>query len=288
MRLALGTVQFGMNYGVANQQGQVDLARAQSIIETARHAGIDTLDTAIAYGESESTLGQVDLEGFKVVTKLPALPDSCADISGWVEEQLLGSLERLHCGAVQGLLLHRPEQLFGPKGAELYRGLAEMKAQGLVEQIGISIYEPQELDKLFAAMDFDLVQAPFNILDTRLTDTGWLQRLSARGTELHVRSVFMQGLLLMTAAERPNKFSRWSALWQEWHSWLDTSGVTPVQACLRHALSFNEISRVVVGVDTAVQLQEIVSAANGPIPTIPHTLRSIDPDLLNPSRWNQL
>ncbi|WP_339522236.1 aldo/keto reductase [Pseudomonas sp. EA_35y_Pfl2_R111] len=288
MRLALGTVQFGMNYGVANRQGQVDLAQAHSIIETARHAGIDTLDTAIAYGESESTLGQIDLDGFKVITKLPALPDDCADIAGWVEEQLVGSLGRLRCGAVRGLLLHRPEQLLGPKGAELYRGLAEMKAQGLVEQIGVSIYEPLELDTLCAAMDFDLVQAPFNILDARLTDSGWLQRLSARGTELHVRSVFMQGLLLMTATERPHKFSRWSALWQEWHNWLDAGGVTPVQACLRHALSFNAISRVVVGVDTAVQLQEIASAANGPMPAIPQTLRSIDPDLLNPSRWNQL
>jgi aryl-alcohol dehydrogenase-like predicted oxidoreductase len=288
MRLALGTVQFGMNYGVANRQGQVDLAQAHSIIETARHAGIDTLDTAIAYGESESTLGQIDLDGFKIITKLPALPDDCADIAGWVEQQLAGSLGRLRCGAVQGLLLHRPEQLLGPKGAELYRGLAEMKAQGLVEQIGVSIYEPLELDTLCAAMDFDLVQAPFNILDARLTESGWLKRLSARGTELHVRSVFMQGLLLMTATERPHKFSRWSALWQEWHNWLGASGVTPVQACLRHALSFNAISRVVVGVDTAVQLQEIVSAANGPVPAIPQTLRSIDPELLNPSRWNQL
>lgn len=287
-KFALGTVQFGMNYGIANRQGQVDLAQAKSIVETARHAGIDTLDTAIAYGESESTLGQIDLEGFKVITKLSALPDNCADIAGWVEEQLVGSLGRLQCGAVHGLLLHRPEQLLEAQGSTLYRALAEMKAQGLVGKIGISIYEPQELDQLFASMDFDVVQAPFNILDTRLIDSGWLQRLPERGTELHVRSVFMQGLLLMSAAERPSKFSRWNALWHEWHHWLNCEGLSPVQACLRHALSFNEISRIVVGVDTAAQLQEIASAANGLLPAMPSTLRSDDPDLLNPSRWNQL
>lgn len=288
MRLALGTVQFGMNYGVANRQGQVDLASAQGIIETARLAGIDTLDTAIAYGDSESTLGQLNLAGFKLITKLPALPDNCADIAGWVEAQLAGSFDRLNCSAVHGLLLHRPEQLLGSQGAELYRALFDIKSQGFVKKIGVSVYAPQELDQLFSTMDFDVVQAPFNILDARLTDSGWLQRLSVRGVELHVRSVFMQGLLLMGATERPDKFSRWGSLWQEWHDWLSTGGLSPVQACLRHALSFNEISRVVVGVDTAAQLLEIVSAADGFMPTVPNTLRSIDPDLLNPSRWSQL
>jgi len=288
MKLALGTVQFGMAYGVANQQGQVDHFRAQAIIETARHEGIDTLDTAIAYGESESALGRLNLDGFKLITKLPELPDDCSDVIGWVEEQLIGSFARLNCTTVHGLLLHRPAQLLETQGSKLYRALAEMKAQGLVEKVGISIYEPQELDKFFASMDFDVVQAPFNILDTRLVDSGWLQRLPERGTELHVRSVFMQGLLLMAAAERPSKFARWDSLWQEWHHWLNSEGLSPVQACLRHALSFNEISRIVVGVDTAAQLQEIASAANGLLPAMPSTLRSDDPDLLNPSRWNQL
>jgi aryl-alcohol dehydrogenase-like predicted oxidoreductase len=288
MRLALGTVQFGMAYGVANQQGQVDHVGAQAIIETARQEGIDTLDTAIAYGESESTLGQLNLDGFKLITKLPGLPEDCADVIGWVEEQLTGSFARLNCSTVHGLLLHRPAQLLEAQGSTLYRALAEMKAQGLVGKIGISIYEPQELDQLFASMDFDVVQAPFNILDTRLIDSGWLQRLPERGAELHVRSVFMQGLLLMSAAERPSKFLRWNSLWHEWHHWLNSEGLSPVQACLRHALSFNEISRIVVGVDTAAQLQEIASAANGLLPAMPSTLRSNDPDLLNPSRWNQL
>jgi len=288
VKLALGTVQFGVNYGVANRQGQVGLDQAREIVTVARSSGLDTLDTAIAYGQSEATLGQLDLMDFKLITKLPALPDDCTDVPGWVEMQLAGSFERLGCSRIHGLLLHRPEQLLGGQGATLYRTLNDLKRQGLVEKVGVSIYEPQELDRLFGDMHFDLVQAPFNVLDTRLIDSGWLQRLPALGCELHVRSVFMQGLLLMPVAERPAKFSRWAPLWQEWDNWLQASELTPVQACLRHALAFAEISRVVVGVDSARQLEEIVQAASGELPEIPSTLRSSDPDLLNPSRWNQL
>lgn len=288
VKLALGTVQFGLSYGIANSQGQVGLDQAREIVTVARSSGLDTLDTAIAYGQSEATLGQLDLKDFKLITKLPALPDDCTDVRGWVEIQLADSFERLGCSRIHGLLLHRPEQLSGGQGTALYRTLNELKRQGLVEKVGVSIYEPQELDRLFDEMHFDLVQAPFNVLDTRLIDSAWLQRLPALGCELHVRSVFMQGLLLMPAPERPAKFSRWAPLWREWDDWLQASELTPVQACLRHALAFAEISRVVVGVDSARQLEEIVQAASGELPEIPSTLRSSDPDLLNPSRWNQL
>jgi len=288
VKLALGTVQFGLNYGVANHRGQIGLDQARAIVAIAHSSGIDTLDTAIDYGQSEATLGQLDLNSFKLITKLPALPAGCPDVAGWVETQLIGSFERLACSSVHGLLFHRPEQLLGEQGPALYRALSELKRQGLVSKIGVSIYEPQELDRLFDEMHFDLVQAPFNLLDARLLASGWLQRLPALGSELHVRSVFMQGLLLMPADERPAKFSRWEPLWREWHDWLQLTGLTPVQACLRHALEFTEISRIVVGVDSAQHLQEIVQAASGALPEIPSTLRSSDPDLLNPSRWNQL
>lgn len=288
VKLALGTVQFGLNYGIANRKGQVGLEQAREIVATARSRGIDTLDTAIGYGQSEATLGRLGVSGFNLITKLPALPSDCSDVSGWAEAQLAGSFERLGCSCVYGLLLHRPEQLLGERGAALYRALSELQCQGLVQKIGVSIYEPQELGRLFDEMHFDLVQAPFNLLDTRLVESGWLQRIATIGSELHVRSVFMQGLLLMSATERPAKFSRWAPLWQAWHAWLQASGLTPVQACLRHALAFPEISRVVVGVDSAQQLQEIVRSASGEMPEIPSTLRSIDADLLNPSRWSQL
>ncbi|MEH6499797.1 MAG: aldo/keto reductase [Pseudoalteromonas distincta] len=283
--LALGTVQFGLPYGVANRQGQVSREGAGLIVEQARMAGIRTLDTAMAYGTSEEVLGSLGLSGFDIVTKLPALPDDCKDVSGWVSSQLDGSLARLNVSGVNGLMLHRPGQLLEARGPELFQAMETQRDQGRVERIGISIYAPAELDTLCERYHFDLVQAPFNIMDDRLSESGWLDRLCELGTDLHVRSVFMQGLLLMPEGTRPGVFDRWADRWLAWQAWLDDTGLTPLQACLRYALSLPQIERVVVGVDSPAQLTEIIAAAEGQCPSRPDAIGCTDESLLNPSLW---
>ncbi|MBG0840016.1 aldo/keto reductase [Ectopseudomonas toyotomiensis] len=287
-RLALGTVQFGLSYGVANQSGQVSPEEVGLILDAARNAGVRTLDTATAYGESEKVLGQQDLRGFAVVTKLPEIPADCVDVSAWVEAQLHTSLVRLGLLAVDGLLLHRPAQLLGAHGAALFAALQAQREQGLVRRIGVSVYSPEELDALCQRYHFDLIQAPFNVLDKRLEQSGWLERLRRGGTDLHVRSVFMQGLLLMPSEERPAKFTRWEPLWALWQRWLAESGQSPLQACLRHALAVPQIERVVVGVDSLAQWQAILQSAAGTCPAVPSELQCADIELLNPSLWNHL
>ena len=287
-KLALGTVQFGLPYGVANQKGQVAQSEVQEILDLARANGINTLDTAIAYGESERVLGAMALDGFDIITKLPSVPDNCTDISGWVERELEGSLSRLNVSKVDGLLLHSPSQLTSAIGQTLYETLLKKKHEGVVRNIGVSVYSPDELSLLIESFQFDLIQAPFNIIDSRLKEGGLFEKLASSGTQLHVRSVFMQGLLLMPAASRPEKFNRWSSLWSNWEQWLSETNLTPLQACLRYVLSIPEIERVVVGVDSLVQLKEILTALEGDCPTPPPTLNCLDPQLLNPSLWNSL
>ncbi|WP_313523311.1 aldo/keto reductase [Stutzerimonas kunmingensis] len=287
-KLALGTAQFGLAYGVANQRGQLPVEEAHAILQHAEKAGLRTLDTAIAYGSSEAVLGGTNLGGFEVITKLSAVPDGCSDVEAWVATELEGSLARLNIARIDGLLLHRPAQLLEASGAALYNALSKQREQGLVRRIGISIYAPEELDQLLERYQLDLVQAPFNIMDTRLRDSGWLERLARSGTRLHVRSVFMQGLLLMSKQARPAKFDRWSAHWSLWQDWLKQTGLTPLQACLRHALAVPEIERVVVGVDSLAQLVGILHAAQGEFPEPPAALACGDVELLNPSLWNSL
>jgi aryl-alcohol dehydrogenase-like predicted oxidoreductase len=288
LKLALGTVQFGLNYGIANQRGQVSGAEAQAILQHGWSSGMDTLDTAIVYGESERLLGQLGISDWRTVSKIPAAPDDCDDILAWATDSIHASLQRLHLSGLYGLLLHQPQQLMGVDGEELYRALQKLKADGLVEKIGISIYAPEELDALLGHYDFDIVQAPFNLIDRRLIESGWLPRLAEQGIELHVRSVFLQGLLLMKSEDRPAKFGRWASLWSAWDAWLVETGLTPTQACLRYVLSFPEIARVIVGVDSLDQLKEILHHKEGLMPTIPQELQTRDLDLLNPSRWGAL
>jgi aryl-alcohol dehydrogenase-like predicted oxidoreductase len=284
-RIVLGTVQFGLDYGVANSQGKVSLTAATEILKCAYLAGINTLDTAIAYGNSEDCLGQIGVRDWKVISKLPDIPHETNDIQHWVKESLQGSLRRLQISQLYGLLLHRPQQLLTDKGQELYNTLNLMKAEGLVNKIGISIYSPDELDLLFDRFSFDLVQAPFNIFDRSLEQSGWLSRLKDVEVEVHVRSIFLQGLLLMNPSDRPVYFNQWYPLWTEWEKWLHTNNLTALQACLNFVLSNHNIDHVIIGVDSILQLKEILATISLETVKPLDKLNCNDPNLINPSRW---
>lgn len=287
-KLAIGTAQFGLEYGIANRVGQVSRAEAEAILRVAKSNGVDTLDTAILYGKSESLLGEIGISDWNVVSKLPEMPLEERDPSRWVQGQVLSSLERLNVRCLAGLLLHRPEQLTGARGKRLYDALKQQKEDGLIERIGISIYDPSELDRLPPQMDFDIVQAPFNIFDNRLIESGWLGRLKEANCQVYVRSIFLQGLLLFAPEERPSQFARWRPVWQSWHSWLSQTGLTPLEACMRYVLSFDDVYRVIIGVETASQLEQAIVASTGILPPVPERFHTLDETLLNPALWNRV
>jgi aryl-alcohol dehydrogenase-like predicted oxidoreductase len=282
-RLALGTVQMGLEYGVANTHGRMNLAEAGRVLSQARAEGMDMLDTAIAYGESEERLGEIGVAGWNIVSKLPSLPKGDEDVREWVADQVRASLGRLRVAQLGGLLLHRPTDLLESHGQALWEALEEMRTEGLVRKIGISIYDPAELDALLPRYAMQLVQAPFNLLDRRLVTSGWAYQLADQGIEIHTRSVFLQGLLLMK--ERPARFALWAPLLARWDAWRAANGEDGVAACLQFALSYSQISKVVVGVDSAAQLRGILAAAGCAHGRWPDDFRSDDSILMNPSQW---
>ncbi len=262
------------------------LEEATAILRYARDNGLDTLDTAVAYGDAERRLGAIGIGGWRVVSKLPALPEKIRSVDDWATRVVTDSLHRLRIERLHGLLLHRPKDLLSTCGKALYCALQGLKERGWVEKIGISVYGPDELDNICNFFDLDLVQVPLNVLDRRLVTSGWLPRLQRNGIEVHVRSVFLQGLLLMSANSRPAGFRRWQGLWDRWQTWLADTGLDPLSACLGFVLDQPGIDRVIVGVEDLSQLQEILTAASGPVPALPDDLGSDDPDLINPSRWH--
>src|SRR5271167_2311596 len=211
-RLSIGTAQFGSAYGVANQTGKVSHDSACEILTRGWAAGIRTIDTAIAYGDSESRLGGIGIENWRVISKIPSIPRDCSDVDAWVLQSIAGSLARLRIARLYGVLLHDPRQLRDGNGSAIFAALLAAKRNGLVEKIGVSIYDPEELSGITARFTLDLVQAPFSLIDRRLLSSGWLKRLNVAGIEVHARSIFLQGLLLMKTADRPAKFSRWNQL----------------------------------------------------------------------------
>jgi aryl-alcohol dehydrogenase-like predicted oxidoreductase len=286
--LAIGTAQFGLPYGIANVGGRIARADAIAILDRAHSRGVATLDTAIAYGDAERELGEIGVADWQVISKLPPMPDSCPDIAAWARKSVQGSLGRLRIPRLYGLLLHRPQQLLDSHGSELYRALTELKDLGMTEKVGVSIYDPDILSVLEARYKVDIVQAPFSIFDRRLANSGWLDKLHAAGVEVHVRSIFLQGLLLMKRGERPAKFARWQALWDKWDDWVDGEGQGAVQACLQFVRSQPAIARIVVGIDNIGQLEQILRCLADPVPVRPADVACEDLDLIDPSRWSSL
>lgn len=289
MKLALGAAQFGQIYGVANKTGELSVRGVSTILDYCKSEDIKIIDTAVGYGESEKYLGIANVADFDVITKLPAIPESCSNAREWVESQINDSLNRLNLKSLYGVMLHRPEQLFGYYGPSLLRALINLKKSGKVQKIGVSIYDPEELTGIFRLYVFDIVQAPFNPIDRRLVSSGWLQNLSTQGVEIHCRSCFLQGLLLMPRAEIPRKFEVWSSIWDEWHHWLEFNSISAIEACLSFIGSYEKISHAVVGVDNLDHLKEIVSAYIRPIKVdIFPELSGSDDVLINPSKWHSL
>lgn len=284
-RIALGTAQFGLDYGITNSKGQVLLDEVTAILRCARDSGVDTLDTAVAYGNAEQRIGRIGIRNWRIISKLPGLPEGILDIRSWVEQEVAGSLRNLRVERLYGLLLHRPRDLLSTRGEALYGALQNLKIRGWIHKVGISVYGPDELGDICRHFDVDLVQGPLNVLDQRLVKSGWLLRMKRSGVEVHVRSVFLQGLLLMPADSRPARFRRWQGLWDRWQTCLADAGLGPLSVCLGFVLNQPGIDRVIVGVESLSQFQEILTAASNKMPALPDDLCSHDLDLIDPSRW---
>lgn len=285
-KLALGTVQFGMDYGI-NSGIKVEQNEVLKIVNLARKSGIKLIDTAQLYGSSEKVLGNVNTVDFDIVTKSRAFEQDIINENeaNLVINDLDHSLKLLKQKSLYAFLVHHGEDLLKPGGEMIFNKLQILKEQGLVKKIGFSAYIDNQLIKIIDRFDIDIIQLPMNILDNRLINNGLLNKLYSRGIEIHTRSVFLQGLLLMDMDKRPKYFDRWSNLWKFWYEWLTDNKLSPLEASIRYMISKPEISRVLVGVDNKEQLKNIVNASDGNVPTIPEELKTDDPDLLNPGNW---
>jgi len=278
--LVLGTAQFGMEYGVANQTGTPDESRVGEILDQAYLSGIRILDTAAAYGESENALGRAGVSRWEVITKVPSLSGLSDDqLDGAVYDSVLRSLDRLKIDCLSAVLTHDHRDMVGERGRRVLGALERLRAENRVRSLGVSIYTSSDLDGLERATT-QIVQAPFSVLDQRILGSD----LSA---ELHVRSVFLQGLLLMPPHARPARFARWNGLLTRFDERVRDCGLDPVAFCLGFAAQQPAVAKCVVGVEHPDQLAGIVTAfgAGRNVVIEAKDLASYDLDLIDPRRW---
>lgn len=289
-KLGLGTVQFGLDYGVTNLRGRVSPDEAARIVGDAIAAGIRVFDTAAAYGDSETILGQVLRHPeARIVTKLPALDGESIDAAAidGLHRVFEQSLKRLQRPSVDALLLHRPDDLGKPGGDKLARLLEDLKSAGLCRKIGISVYDAAQVKAAQKSMSVELVQAPANLLDQRLLRDGSLRALKEAGCEVHVRSAFLQGLLIGLDSPRPAYFQRYAAMLDRVRATAATAKLSTLELALGFLLQQPDMDHVIVGVTRAEELAAILDATRRPI-VIPGGLERLacdDPGLINPLAW---
>lgn len=285
-KIALGTANFGMDYGVANASGQLTSDKAASILSKCREVGINTIDTATAYGSAEQVLGGLGCSDFNVITKIPRVEISGADE---ISRQLQLSIARLNLNRpLDAVLYHAGNETSNVDLRTVHELLSIQKERGLVSKIGFSLYGMGHLIASLGDCVPDIIQAPFNVFDQRLNEDRIGRTLANLGCEVHIRSIFLQGLLVDPASAPPS-LARYQSRFDRFRTYCTEIGRSPVQVALMFALAQTWASSTIVGVDSADQLQSLVSCVDElPYEQLQRDLiqfRENDLSLIEPSRW---
>jgi aryl-alcohol dehydrogenase-like predicted oxidoreductase len=283
-RIVLGGAQLGLPYGILNGGETLSREEVARILDTAAGHGIDSIDTAIAYGQSEQIIGETSQNRFKIISKLPPLPLDVSNVFEWVLAQVEASLSRLKCTSLDALLLHRPQDLTEAHGAELFAAISSLKIEKTIQRFGVSIYTPDELNGIIGTFDIDVVQAPLNVFDRRIL--GVIGQLSALNIEVHVRSVFLQGVLIAKPEDRPQRFNQWSEHFAMFDEWVNSSGMSAMACCLGFALQQPGIAKLVIGTTSATSLAEIMTSIPNSHLEVPAHLQSSIEQLIDPRVWS--
>ena len=289
-KMMLGTVQFGLDYGIANASGKPSYESAREIIQAAFESGINTLDTAAAYGCSEEVIGralkELGLSGkMLVITKvLPVKGLSGKAAEDFIIGSIKNSMKMLGCDALDACLFHREEDF------RYMDILLKAREAGLTKKAGISIDTDCVLEEVLSS-GADYVQLPFNILDKRFTGKDFLKKAKTESIKLFSRSVYLQGLLLMSEEKIMGKLKDVIPVRRKLEAIAKTEGMSPAELYMRFVLSHEEIDSVLTGVDNAGQLKENLELfAKGPLDKetldeINATVPEFPEDIVRPHKW---
>ena len=260
--MTLGTVQLGMNYGIANEAGKPSEEKSFSILRTALAGGITALDTARAYGDSELVIGRF-LKSWQgkqpaIITKVPALKgDNPKELEKFATESVEQSLERLGVNKLESVMLHGAKDpiIHGKACADAVKALI---SHGYTDKVGVSVYTAEDVAGMLQYDIFSLTQVPMSIFDQRLIAGGWIDKLKQRDYTVYVRSVFLQGLFFLDPEKMtdPILLQHAAPKLRLLRQIAEKENMTLSQLAIAFIRDLPGVTSLVLGADTPAQVQE--------------------------------
>lgn len=281
MSIGIGTAQFGMDYGISNYDGKTPFAETEKILLYAANNKIEVLDTAAEYGDSEDTIGKIVSDNkynFNIITKV----SKEANIDNDVEN----SLKKLRLESIYGVLIHNTSVLFDSRRKDIYKKLLSKKHSGAIQKIGVSVYTPEETMAILKNFDIDIIQIPSSICDQRFVRSGVIDILKNNNIEIHVRSIFLQGLYFLYPSRMPGGFEDIKKKLIELDNISFDSGVSKTKLIVEYAKSLH-VDRIIVGVNNVRQLKEIHECYMSDVIDVDFRRFSLEKDIIDPRVWRQ-
>ena len=284
MKLVIGSAQLGMNYGLFNNR-KINHKEFKKIEKLVLKSKINFIDTAINYGDSENIIGSSKLKNLHIITKIKLPSKKNIQVRNWALKEISKSLYKLKIKKIYGVLIHDYKDLLGKYGKDYLLSLQELKKKKIIKKIGISIYDSHEIKKIWKFWKPDLIQVPFNPLDNRILDSGWVDVFRKFKVKIFARSVFLQGLLINS----DNSFivnKNYLILLNKFKNWCYKNNISLLQACIHFVKQFKKIDYLVVGFNNYSQLKEIIDVFKKKQIIIPKKFSTNKKNLIDPRKWN--
>ena len=284
MKLVIGSAQLGMDYGLFNNK-KISRKEFKKIEKLVLKSKIKFIDTAISYGESENIIGNSKLKNLHIITKIKIPNEKNIHIKNWVLKEISKSLIKLKINKIYGVLIHDYKDLLGKYGKNYLLSLQELKKKKIIKKIGISVYDYQEIKKIWKFWKPDLIQVPFSPLDNRILDSGWINILKKYKVKIFARSIFLQGLLINDHDSlKINK--TYKVALDKFKKWCYQNNISLLKACLNFVRQFKNIDYLIVGFNNYNQLKEIVDVFKKKLIIIPKKFSTNKINLIDPRKWN--
>ena len=194
-KIIIGTANFGMKYGLGYKN--VNQKEIKKILSFGKKNGIRTLDTAPSYKNAFENLRRNKIENWDIISKIPSIPKNIENIKNYIKKIFFSNLKKINLSKIHTILIHDEKDILNvTKGKKILKILNHFKKEKLVKRVGCSIYDSYKVKRVIKNYDFDVIQCPYNIFDKRLVDSGLFRLLKKRKINIHLRSIFLQGLLL--------------------------------------------------------------------------------------------